>query len=141
MKSVQSISIAHPIQGLLCAHGYEIEELRILPVQTIYAALSCFHTQVKFSLVDDNRSSKNVSCNSHEIRTDEKHRIIDFTQRVLESFGCNDSFNIEISQNFPVAIGIGSSSSLFASLTNSIINALGVSLSLTEISSIARFKE
>lgn len=138
MKSVQSISIAHPIQGLLCAHGYKIKELKILPVQTIYVALSCFHTKVRFSLVDDNRSSRDVSCNSHEIRTDEKQRIIDFTQRVLERFGCNASFNIEISQNFPVAIGIGSSSSLFASLTYSIINALGVNLSLKEISSIAR---
>lgn len=138
MKSVQSISIAHPIQGLLCAHGYKIKELKILPVQTIYVALSCFHTQVKFSLIDDNRSSKNVYSNNHEIKSEEKERIINFTQRVLERFNCKHSFNIEISQNFPVGIGIGSSSSLFASLTYSIINALGVSLSLKEISSIAR---
>ncbi len=39
---------AHPVQGLLCAHGHADEALRLLPVEPIYAAIGIWRTTVSF---------------------------------------------------------------------------------------------
>jgi phosphomevalonate decarboxylase len=129
---------AHPVQGLLCAHGYKDVEQKTLPVESLFTSLEAFHTVVEFTLVDDESIKPVINMKGHDVSDDAYQRITGFVKRIFEILKIRSSYSLDIELNFPLAVGIGSSASIFAAITRCIVSFTGKKLPGKEISVLAR---
>ena len=129
--------VAHPVQGLVCAHGYADSHLKTLPVETVFAAIAAFQTRVHFDLLG-NGMAIDIRSNGRAVPTSWASKISAFTGDVLAKVGHRGGYRVRIRQNFPSAIGVGSSAAIFAALTRCLVQVVGGSPNLGEISALAR---
>lgn len=137
---MKSTARSYPVQGLLCAHGYKDSKLRTLPIESIFISLDAFETNVKFTFLDTKSRAvtPEIKMNGLPASKPAYKRMTSFINRAFEILKVTGSYTIDISQNFPLAIGIGSSASIYAALTVSIVNAFKKELPLKELSALAR---
>lgn len=133
----KSSAIAYPIQGLIKYHGLKNEKLRIPFNDSISVCVApfCTHTTIEFS----SRFQQDFAeIDGRHITGRELERVLDVVNRVREKAKISLAFEMKSVNNFPSNIGLGASSSGFAALAKSATDALGLNLSLTELSRVAR---
>ena len=127
---------AHPIQGLIKYHGLKDEDLRI-PFHdsiSVSTAPTVSHTTVEFG-----RFKKDTaSVDGRNLIGRELDRVLAVVDEVRKRSGVRMKFKMVSKNNFPSNVGLGASASGFAALAVSSCKAVGLRLSLEEISAIAR---
>ena len=132
---MKASAVAHPIQGLVKYHGLRDERLR-LPFHdsiSVCTAPLRTHTTVEFGHQDDKawiggRPASKV----------ETERIIDVVDALGKEAGGRTGMRMRTENDFPSNIGLGASASGFAALAVAASSALGLELSLEELSRFAR---
>lgn len=128
---------AHPIQGLVKYHGMRDPSLR-LPYHdsiSLCTAPSETVTTVEF---DDSRSEDMFIVDDEVVTGRGAERITRVVDHVRELGGIESRVRLESENSFPTNVGLGSSSSGFAAASMALVGATDLSLSLSEISRIAR---
>lgn len=132
---MKASATAYPIQGLVKYHGLKDERLRIpfhdsisvctAPLQT--------HTTVEFGRWDDSARIDGRTADRREME-----RILDVVDPLRTRAGVRSGMRMVSMNNFPSNIGLGASASGFAALALAASRALGLDLSLEEVSRFAR---
>ena len=128
---------AHPIQGLIKYHGLKNSRLRIPYHDSISVCTAPWesHTTVEFSkeLEEDY-----VEIDQKEASPRAKERVQNVLHALRKRAGVSLAAKVVSRNNFPSNVGLGSSASGFAALAAAASCALGLELSLKELSTYAR---
>ena len=128
-------AVAHPIQGLVKYHGLRDERLR-LPfhdsISVCTAPLST-HTTVEFGHQQDSALIGGRPASGAEME-----RILDVVDSLGDEAGGRQGMRMQSVNDFPSNIGLGASASGFAALAVAAAGALGLELTLEELSRFAR---
>jgi len=127
---------AHPIQGLIKYHGLKDERLRIPFHDSISVATAptATHTTVEFGSFRKDSASVNGKLLSGR----ELERVVQVVEEVRSRARIKKRFRMMSLNNFPSNVGLGASASGFAALAMASSEAAGLSLSLEQVSVIAR---
>jgi len=127
---------AHPIQGLIKYHGLRDEVLRLPFHDSISVATSptVSHTTIEFGDFDEDRAQ----LDSRELQGRELERVVSVVDEVRRRAESKARFRMMSTNNFPSNVGLGSSASGFAALALASSEALGLCLTLEQVSVIAR---
>jgi len=132
---MKASAAAHPIQGLIKYHGLRDEGLR-LPFHdsiSVCTAPMHTHTTVEFGHEHDHATIDRVQASERDME-----RIRDVIDPLREEAGERSGMRMVSLNDFPSNIGLGASASGFAALTVAAAAALGLELSLEELSRYAR---
>ncbi len=129
-------AVAHPIQGLIKYHGLRDEKLRIPFHDSISVATAptASHTTIEFGSF----RKDTASVDGKALQGREMERVLEVVDEVRRRSGERQKFRMVSKNNFPSNVGLGASASGFAALAMASCEAAGLSLSLEEISVIAR---
>ena len=133
----QATCKAHPVQGLVCAHGYKDTQLKTLPVESVFVSISVLEALVTFTWSTTSDPSV-IKFLGQDLPVKWHERMTCFVNRIMAMFSLTGSYRIDIEQNFASGIGVGSSAAVYAALTKSIVNAAGIEVSNRELSALAR---
>ena len=133
---MKASAIAHPIQGLIKYHGLKDEILRLPYHDSISVATSptASHTTIEFGRV----KKDSAKVDGKKLAGREMERVLAVIDQVRRRAGAREKFRMVSENNFPSNVGLGASASGFAALAVSACEAVGLDLSLEEISVIAR---
>jgi mevalonate pyrophosphate decarboxylase len=119
---------AHPVQGIVCAHGYADSKLKTLPVETVFASIGALETIVRFSLLPG-KAAPRVICNGRAVPASWANSVEQFVRIAqLQSTGERLSYAISIHQNFRSGIGVGSSAAIYAALARCLVRVFNLDL-------------
>ena len=133
---MKSSAKSHPIQGLIKYHGLRDSKLRIPFHDSISVATAPTetHTTIEFGdFKGDTALIDRVQVSGASL-----DRITAVVNEVRARGGIKERFRMESLNNFPSNIGLGASASGFAALAMAACDAVGLDLSLEQISTIAR---
>jgi phosphomevalonate decarboxylase len=127
---------AYPIQGLIKYHGLRDEALRLPYHDSISVATSPTesHTTIEFGDFD----SDCAQLDSRELQGRELERVVSVVDEVRRRADARARFRMVSTNNFPSNVGLGASASGFAALALASSEALGLCLTLEQVSVIAR---
>lgn len=130
---------AHALQGLVCAHGYSDRTCRTLPTDTLFVALEALYVDatVEF-LPNENHTLISARSNGKQLLPEDQKRLRAFLQQLHSELDTPGCWNLEINQNFPSGIGIGSSAAVFASVAVAASAASSAKLTDEHLSRYAR---
>ncbi len=133
---MKSSAIAYPIQGLIKYHGLKDEKLRIPFHDSISVATSptASHTTIEF----DGFAKDSASVDGKKLSGRELERVVEVVREVRRRSGVRGKFKMISRNNFPSNVGLGASASGFAALAVAAADAAGLSLTLEQLSVIAR---
>jgi phosphomevalonate decarboxylase len=133
---MKSSAKAHPIQGLIKYHGLKDETLRIPYHDCISVATTPTetHTTIEFGASDADQAVIDGKPASGR----EMERILSVVDEVRRRSGTEARFRMVSKSNFQSNVGLGASASGFAALAVAACSAVGLDLSLQEMSTIAR---
>jgi mevalonate pyrophosphate decarboxylase len=132
---------AHPVQGLVCVHGYSDPVAHLLPVDGIFLALGAFPVTATVTAADDGtRPGQDLVVSSNDpLRESEIARIQTFVSTATSILGTPAVSEVRINHDLGGGCGLGSSAAVFASLTRALADLGGVTdESDTSLASIAR---
>lgn len=132
MKKVKTI--ARPNIALIKYWGKRDEKLNLPAVGSISITLDGISTKTEISLTKD----IDKFYLNEKIDIDEHSKITPFLDYIREYIQDEVYFEIHSTNNFPTAAGLASSASGYASIAQGINHLLGLNLSNTELSKIAR---
>ena len=127
---------ANPIQGLIKYHGLRDEALRLPFHDSISVATSptVSHTTIEFGDFDKDHAQ----LDSRELQGREMERVASVVDEVRRRAESKARFRMMSTNNFASNVGLGSSASGFAALALASSEALGLCLTLEQVSVIAR---
>ena len=131
-------SVAHPVQGLVCVHGYTDTALRTLPAPGVFASIEAFTVTIKLRTLQNSNASPVIRQCGNALPTNWESRMREFISIIFGRFNVQHSCIVDIEQNFDSAIGLGSSAAIYAALTVALTYSLQKELSTTELSLLAR---
>ena len=133
---MKSSAKSHPIQGLIKYHGLRDSKLRIPFHDSISVATAPTetHTTIEFG----NFKADTALIDRMQVSGASLDRITAVVDEVRVRSGIKERFRMESLNNFPSNIGLGASASGFAALAMAACDAVGLKLSLEQISTIAR---
>jgi diphosphomevalonate decarboxylase len=112
------------------------DEARNIPDNaSLSYTLDHLHTTVKLTLIESKNHEWDKKCN---LNNTEKNRFLQHLDFLRNQFHCSAYFTIYSANNFPAGCGLASSASSFAALTQCVVSALGLKLSLEEIAALSR---
>jgi mevalonate pyrophosphate decarboxylase len=118
---------AHPVQGLICVHGYSDPEAHLMPVEGVFVALAAFPVTARIiTSVGDSRltaGAPSVSSNV-PVRELDIARIQHFVHRAQLLLKTPSIREVQVSHDLGTGCGIGSSAAVFAAITKAMA-ALG----------------
>lgn len=130
-------SRAHPVQGILCAHGYRNATERTLPVEAIFVAIRAYEVRATCEIVDSARAKLELYSNGKTLEGAAKERMAEFIGRLNTSYWpCH--LKIDLRQNFASQIGIGSSAAVFASVGCALCSIESQPIQERRLSAVAR---
>lgn len=129
-------AVAHPIQGLIKYHGLKDETLRIPYHDSISVATAPTnsHTTIEFGKF----GVDSATIDGKALSGREFERVVNVVDEIRRRSGIDSRFRMESKNNFPSNVGLGASASGFAALAVAGCKAVGLKLSLEQISVIAR---
>lgn len=127
---------AHPIQGLIKYHGLRDEVLRLPYHDSISVATAPTESRTTIEFGDFEKDSATVD--SRPLQGRELDRVVSVVDETRRRAGEKARFRMMSVNNFPSNVGLGSSASGFAALALASCEALGLCLTLEEVSVIAR---
>jgi mevalonate pyrophosphate decarboxylase len=137
---------AHPVQGLVCVHGYASPRDHLLPVDGVFLCVDAITVRTRVACVIDqhcegpegiSESHPTITSNqglSHEDST----RIDRFLARVAPVFGITEVVSVEIAHDIAIGAGLGSSAAVFASLAQALSMVTASSGRDVDLCSVAR---
>jgi phosphomevalonate decarboxylase len=128
-------AIAHPVQRLIRTHEPAETDLRISLHDSISVCTAPLMTHTTIEFGDFETDNANVE--GSEVFGRELELITELVNLFRLEADCFKRFKAVAKSNFPTSVGLGSSPSVFASLTLAACNALGLELKLQEISKLA----
>jgi len=133
---MKSSAVAHPIQGLIKYHGLRDEKLRIPFHDSISVATAptSSHTTIEFGRV----RTDSAWVDGRKLVGREMERVLDVVNEVRRRSRIRQKFKMVSENDFPSNVGLGASASGFAALAMAACDAVGLELSLEELSVIAR---
>jgi phosphomevalonate decarboxylase len=133
---MKSSAIAYPIQGLIKYHGLRDERLRIPFHDSISVATypTASHTTIEFGKF----RKDTASVDDKQLTGRELERVVDVVKEVRRRSRVKDKFKMVSRNNFPSNVGLGASASGFAALAVAASDAVGLDLTLEQVSVIAR---
>lgn len=133
---MKSSAKSHPIQGLVKYHGLKDAKLRIPFHDSISVATAPTETHTTIEFGDFEVDT--ASIDGAQVSGTGLSRILAVVDEVRARHGVNERFRMESRNNFPSNIGLGASASGFAALAVAACDAVGLELSLEQMSVIAR---
>lgn len=133
--SIKASAIAYPIQGLIKYHGLRDERLRLPFHDSISVCTAPIHTR---TTVQFGQEADSARIDGREVGEGEMGRIGAVIDSLREEAGVRTGMRMESRNDFPSNIGLGASASGFAALAVAAAGALGLEISLEEISRFAR---
>ncbi len=133
---MKATAIAHPIQGLIKYHGLADPVLR-LPFHdsiSVCTAPLTTRTTVEFGSV----SRDTAEIDGRIVTARDMERIRAVVDAIRTKAGIRDPFRMASVNDFPSNIGLGASASGFAALAMAASHAVGLRVSLEEVSKFAR---
>lgn len=131
----KATAIAYPIQGLIKYHGLRDERLRLPFHDSISVCTAPIHTRTTVEFGHDSDTARIDGRDVPERDMERMHEVID---PLREEAGVRTGMRMESKNDFPSNIGLGASASGFAALAVAAARALGLEMSLEEISRFAR---
>jgi len=133
---VKGSATAHPIQGLIKYHGLRDEQLRIPFHDSISVATAptVSHTTVEFGRF----RRDTASIDGRNLAGRELQRVKAVVDEVRHKSGVDLKFKMVSKNNFPSNVGLGASASGFAALATAACKAVGLKVSVGQLSVIAR---
>ena len=128
---------AHPIQGLVKYHGMRDETRRLPYHDSISLCTAPSHTRTTVEFDPALRSDTYV-IDGEEVDGRGAERVRHVVDYVRDLAGVDDRVRFESENSFPTNVGFGSSSSGFAAAALALVEAVGLDLTLPEVSTIAR---
>ncbi len=128
---------AHPIQGLVKYHGMRDPSLR-LPYHDSISLCTAPSKTITTVEYDESLSEDTFVVDDEVVTGRGAERITRVVDHVRELAEIESRVRLESENSFPTNVGLGSSSSGFAAAAMALVEASGLSLSLPEISRIAR---
>lgn len=133
----KATAIAHPIQGLIKYHGLRDDKLRLPFHDSISVCTAPYQTQTTVEVRSD--LAQDVFEIDGEIAVGRAYERAALIVAFLRKLANTDAHVYMRSENnFTSNIGLGASASGFAALTMAAANAYGLSLTIHELSAIAR---
>jgi phosphomevalonate decarboxylase len=132
---MKATATAHPIQGLIKYHGLRNEELRLPYHDSISVCTAPLTTR---TTIEFGRWEDSAEIGGHVAVGREMDRILAVINPMRELAGIDSGARVSSENDFPSNIGLGASSSGFAALALAASHALGLDLSLEEVSRFAR---
>lgn len=133
----KSSATAFPIQGLIKYHGLKDKKLRIPFNDSISVCVAPFSTRTTVEFSDDFPRDL-LEIDGEAVTGRARERVLDVVNCIREMADSSLMFRMKSVNNFPSNIGLGASSSGFAALAKSATSALGLDMSLSDLSRIAR---
>jgi len=128
---------AHPIQGLVKYHGMRDEELR-LPYHDSISVCTAPSNTTTTAEFDPDREEDLYVIGGEEETGRGAERIQNVVDEVRRRAGFDHRVRLESENDFASNIGLGSSSSGFAAAALACVEAAGLDLTLSDVSTIAR---
>jgi mevalonate pyrophosphate decarboxylase len=132
---------AHPVQGLVCVHGYSDPVAHLLPVDGIFLALGAFPVTATVMAADGGGQigQDPVVTSNAPLHESEVARIQAFVSTATSILGTPAINEVRINHDLGSGCGLGSSAAVFASLTRALAGCGGgADESDTVLASIAR---
>jgi phosphomevalonate decarboxylase len=132
---MKASAIAYPIQGLIKYHGLRDEKLRLPYHDSISVCTAPLrtHTSVEFGYDQDS-----AEFDGHPASAREMERIMAVIEPLRRRAGVDSGMRMVSQNSFQSNIGLGASASGFAALAMAAEKALGLGLTLREVSRYAR---
>lgn len=128
-------AIAYPIQGLIKYHGLRDERLRLPFHDSISVCTAPIHTHTTVGFGHDRDTAQ---IDGKEVSERDMERIHDVIDPMRSEAGVSSGMRMVSKSDFQSNIGLGASASGFAALSVAAAKALGLEMSLEEISRYAR---
>ncbi len=128
-------AIAYPIQGLIKYHGLRDERLRLPFHDSISVCTAPIHTHTTVQFGQERDTAR---IDGTEVPEEDMGRLHDVIDPLREEAGLRTGMRMESRNDFPSNIGLGASASGFAALAVAAAKALGLEMSLEELSRFAR---
>ena len=132
---MKASAIAYPIQGLIKYHGLRDEELRLPYHDSISVCTAPIRT---LTTIEFGQKEDGAQFDGKVARSREMERILKVVEPIRSLAKERSGFKMISENSFPSNIGLGASASGFAALAVAASAALGLHLSLEEISRFAR---
>jgi len=132
---MKASAIAYPIQGLIKYHGLRDEELRLPYHDSISVCTAPIRT---LTTIEFGHKGDAAAFDGKKAKSREMERILKVVDPLRALAKEKSGFNMVSENSFPSNIGLGASASGFAALAVAASAALGLDLSLEEVSRFAR---
>jgi phosphomevalonate decarboxylase len=133
--SGKASAIAYPIQGLIKYHGLRDERLRLPFHDSISVCTAPIHT---LTTIEFGHDTDTAQIDGKSVSARDMERIHDVIDPLRSEAGIRSGMRMVSKSDFQSNIGLGASASGFAALAVAATNALGLNMSLEEISRYAR---
>ncbi len=133
--NTKASAIAYPIQGLIKYHGLRDEKLRLPFHDSISVCTAPIHTR---TTVEFGYERDSAMIDGKDVSERDMERIHDVVDPLRQEAGARSGLRMESRSDFQSNIGLGASASGFAALAVAAAGALGLEMSLEEISRFAR---
>jgi phosphomevalonate decarboxylase len=137
MSKGKATAVAYPIQGIIKYHGL-VDAVRRIPYHnSISVCTKPTRTRTTVEVLPSGKADR-VRIDGEEATgraLERVERVLDVVRALAEE---DVRFRIESESNFPKFVGLGSSASGFAALATAACQSLGLPLSPSEVSEIAR---
>jgi phosphomevalonate decarboxylase len=133
-----SVARAHAVQGLVCAHGFQDTDRHLALVPNVFVSLAALTVIARFSFTGSNRAGTRFLENGRSAPAAWRERGLAFVKRLLDDAGAKDAFEVDIQQDFPSGVGLGSSAAVYAALTLAVTRAVHSDVTSRSLSATAR---
>ena len=134
---MKATATAHPIQGLVKYHGMRDPDLRLPYHDSISLCTAPSRTTTTVEWEPDG-TEDSFRIDGETVDGRGADRIEHVVEHVRELAGFDHAVRVESENSFPSNVGFGSSSSGFAALATSLVEAAGLDMTRPEISTVAR---
>lgn len=128
---------AHTNIALVKYWGKKEPQLIIPNTGSLSVTLNDFYTTSTVTFANDLKEDQ-VTIDDYQLTSEEKTRVVSFLDIVRNMSGCQLKARVTSNNHVPTAAGLASSASAFAALATASTHALGLDLSTTELSILAR---
>jgi phosphomevalonate decarboxylase len=131
----KSTAMAYPIQGLIKYHGLRDERMRLPFHDSISVCTAPIHTR---TTVQFGQEGDGAEIDGRPVAEREMERVLDVVDPLRSEAGVRSGVRMVSRSDFPSNIGLGASASGFAALAVAAADALGLEMTLEELSRFAR---
>jgi mevalonate pyrophosphate decarboxylase len=131
---------AHPVQGLICVHGYSDPQEHLLPVEGLFMALDAF-TATATVISRTRRAPIDIPpkfVSNSAVRAEDSARIQTFVAKAQAILATPPIVEVRVEHDLGAGFGLGSSAAVFAALTRAMHALSDRKPSQAELACLAR---